>query len=85
MESIATAFGYNTSYLGQIFSAKMGCSFNTYLDKVRIEKACELLENPTLKVYDIAEMVGYKSADYFYLKFRKHMELSPLEYRRSKL
>lgn len=85
LESIATAFGYNTSYLGQIFSAKMGCSFNTYLDKVRIEKACELLENPTLKVYDIAEMVGYKSVDYFYLKFRKHMQLSPLEYRRSKI
>ena len=85
LESIATDFGYNTSYLGQLFSTKTGYSFNTYLDKVRIEKACELLENPSLKVYDVAELVGYKSVDYFHLKFKKHMQLSPLEYRRSKI
>ncbi|MGN1146791.1 MAG: response regulator [Lachnospiraceae bacterium] len=84
LETIATAFGYNTSYLGQIFNAKMGCSFNTYLDKIRIEKACELLADPTLRVYDIAELVGYRSVDYFHLKFKKQMQLSPLEYRRSK-
>lgn len=85
LESLATAFGYNTSYLGQLFSTKTGYSFNTYLDKVRIEKACELLENPSLKVYDVAELVGYKSVDYFHLKFKKHMQQSPLEYRRSKI
>ena len=85
LDDIATAFGYNTSYLGQVFNAKTGCPFNTYLEKVRIEKACELLENPELKVYDIAEMVGYKNVDYFHLKFKKQMNQSPLEYRRSKL
>ncbi len=85
LESIATAFGYNTSYLGQIFSAKMGCCFHTYLDQIRIEKACELLENVSLKVYDIALLVGYKNVDYFHLKFKKHMKQSPLEYRRSKI
>ncbi|MGN1203732.1 MAG: response regulator [Lachnospiraceae bacterium] len=85
LDAIANAFGYNTSYLGQVFNAKTGYSFNTYLEKVRIEKACELLENPELKVYDIAEMVGYKNVDYFHLKFKKQMNQSPLEYRRSKL
>lgn len=83
LESIATAFGYNTSYLGQIFSAKTGYSFNAFLDKIRIEKACELLKNPSLKVYDVAELVGYRSVDYFHLKFKKQMQQSPLEYRRN--
>ncbi|MGN1158643.1 MAG: response regulator [Lachnospiraceae bacterium] len=84
LETIATAFGYNTSYLGQLFNEKMGCCFNTYLDKIRIEKACELLADPALKVYDVAELVGYRSVDYFHLKFKKQMHVSPLEYRRSK-
>lgn len=85
LDTIATAFGYNTSYLGQLFSEKMGCCFNTYLDTFRIKKACELLADPTLKVYDIAELVGYRSVDYFHLKFKKLMQLSPLEYRRQQI
>ncbi|MGN0432306.1 MAG: response regulator [Lachnospiraceae bacterium] len=85
LDNIATAFGYNTSYLGQIFSQQTGCSFNSYLDKIRIEKACELLTDPALRVYDVAELVGYKNVDYFHLKFKKQMKQSPLEYRRSKL
>ncbi len=82
LEGIATAFGYNSSYLGQIFTAKIGCSFNSYLDKIRIEEACKLLADPNFKVYEISEIVGYKHVDYFHLKFKKHMNVSPLEYRR---
>lgn len=81
LETIAGSFGYNTSYLGQLFSEKMGCTFNGYLDQVRIEKACELLADPSLKVYEVAELVGFKNVDYFHLKFRKLMHLSPMEYR----
>ena len=35
-----------------------------------------------MKVYEIAEAVGYSNVDYFSLKFKKSMQCSPLEYRR---
>lgn len=82
LEVIAPLFGYNSSYLGKIFTKKTGESFNCYLDKVRIEKSCKLLTEDKLKVYEIAEQVGYKNVDYFHKKFKKIIGVSPAEYRK---
>ncbi len=82
LEGIAPLFGYNSSYLGKIFTKKTGESFNSYLDKVRIEKSCKLLLEDKLKVYEIAEQVGYKNVDYFHKKFKKQIGVSPAEYRK---
>lgn len=82
LETIAPIFGYNSSYLGKLFTKKTGDSFNTYLDQVRIEQAKELLKNPELKVYEVAERVGYRNVDYFHKKFKKNIGNSPAEYRK---
>lgn len=82
LETIAPLFGYDNSYLGKIFKQKTNYSFNTYLDMIRIEHSRQLLEQSDLKVYEIAEKVGYASVDYFYLKFRKYMGEKPSEYRK---
>ena len=82
LESIASLFGYNSSYLGRLFTKKLNVNFNTYLDQVRIAKAKELLANPSLKVYEIAKMAGYNNVDYFHRKFKKHEGTSPAEYRK---
>lgn len=81
LESLAEVFGYNSSYLGKLFKNKVGEPFNTYLDKVRIEKAKELLEQG-MKVYQVAERVGYSNVDYFHGKFRKYVGVSPSAYRK---
>ena len=83
LETISALFGYNSSYLGKIFNKTVGESFNTYADKVRIAKARELLVRRDLKVYEIAERVGYKNVDYFHKKFRKYVGQSPAEYRKA--
>ena len=82
LETIAPLFGYNSSYLGKLFSQKMGVSFNSYLDQVRIKQAVVLLDSTDMKVYEIASRVGYKNVDYFPQKFRRIMEQSPAEYRK---
>ncbi|MFU0827421.1 MAG: Stage 0 sporulation A-like protein [Lachnoclostridium sp.] len=82
LESIAPLFGYNSSYLGKIFHNKTGEYFNTYVDQVRIKHSLELLAKKNQKIYEIAELVGYKNVDYFHKKFKKHMGISPAEYRR---
>lgn len=83
LELIASLFGYNSAYLGKIFNKSVGESFNSYVDQVRIKRAIELLMENKMKVYEIAERVGYKNVDYFHKKFKKYVGVSPAEYRNS--
>jgi two-component system, response regulator YesN len=82
LESIAQLFGYNSAYLGKMFKKALGDNFNTYLDKVRITEAKQLLLNENLKVYEISERVGFNNIDYFYKKFKHYVGQSPKEYRK---
>ncbi len=83
LERIAPLFGYNSAYLGKIFRQNVGASFNAYVDRVRIERAKELLQQEKLKVYEISERVGYRNVDYFHKKFLKNVGMSPAAYRKS--
>lgn len=80
--SIAELFGYNSSYLGKVFSKTTGKNFNSYVDEVRIENSKKLLEEHDYKVYEIAQRVGYTNVDYFHKKFKKYTGMSPAEYRK---
>jgi len=83
LENIAPLFGYNNSYFGKIFNKKMGENFNSYLDHIRINHSKKLLLQKSLKVYEIAEKVGYKNVDYFHKKFKKYVGESPAEFRKN--
>ncbi|MNV89915.1 HTH-type transcriptional regulator YesS [compost metagenome] len=78
---LAQIFNYNSAYLGKMFKNQIGEHFNTYLDKVRIEKAKQFLAQG-MKVYEVAERVGYMNADYFNAKFRKYVGVSPSAFRK---
>lgn len=82
LEYLATLFNYNSAYLGKSFKNYTGTSFNVYLDQLRISKAKELLRQGEMKVYEIAQIVGYKHMDYFHSKFKKYVGVSPLEYKK---
>ena len=66
--------GTNSSYLGKIFSKNWAINFNAYVDTVRIDEAKKLLANNALKVYEIADLVGYSNVDYFHKKFKNMWE-----------
>lgn len=80
LEALAELFGYSSAYLGKLFKQTTGESFNTYLDKVRMARAKELLSEG-LKVYEAAEQVGYTNVDYFHSKFKKYVGTSPSEWK----
>lgn len=82
LETIAPLFGYNSAYLGKIFTKSVGESFNTYVDHRRIEHSKKLLLENHLKVYEIAEQTGYRNVDYFHKKFKKYVGMSPAEFRK---
>ena len=84
LETIAPLFGYNSAYLGKIFTKAVGESFNSYVDHKRIDHSKQLLLENNLKVYEVAEQVGYKNVDYFHKKFKKYVGISPAEFRKEK-
>ncbi len=82
LETIAPLFGYNSAYLGKLFTKAIGENFNSYVDHRRIEHSKKLLSQKNMKVYEVSEQVGYKNVDYFHKKFKKYVGISPAEYRK---
>lgn len=82
LETIAPLFGYNSAYLGKLFTKVIGENFNSYIDHRRIEHSKKLLEQQNIKVYEVSERVGYKNVDYFHKKFKKYVGISPAEYKK---
>lgn len=82
LETLAELFNYNSGYLGKLFKSYTGGSFNTYLDRVRIARAIQLLSEG-VKVRQAAEKVGYANADYFHAKFKKYTGQSPSAYKKT--
>ncbi len=80
IKEVAKVFGYSSCYFGKIFRKCIGENFNTYLDKIRINKAKELLLQG-IKVIEVAEKVGYKDIDYFIMKFKKYTGKTPKTYK----
>lgn len=81
LKSLAGQIHMNAAYLGQLFKASEGISFNDYLLQLRMNKARQLLERTDLKVYEVASAVGYKQLDWFYKKFKETFGTSANEFR----
>ncbi|MBM7541597.1 response regulator transcription factor [Amphibacillus cookii] len=82
LKVLADLFNYNSSYLGKKFKKHTGEYFHAYLERIRIEKAKQILSNKPYKVYKVSELVGYSNMDYFYKKFKKYVGMSPKEYQK---
>ncbi|MNW58556.1 Xylose operon regulatory protein [compost metagenome] len=68
-------------YLMKLFKQQYGFGIHEYVQKVRMDKAQKLLDDPALKIQDISEMLGYKDKNYFSKAFRNYYSISPSEYR----
>jgi YesN/AraC family two-component response regulator len=60
----------------------MGMSFNEYLQKKRIEQSCRLISNTEKKITEIAEIVGYRDVKFFNQIFKKHLKMTPREFKK---
>ncbi|WP_342415934.1 response regulator [Paenibacillus sp. FSL R10-2782] len=83
LKSIAARFYINPVYLGQLFRKTYGVYFNEFLLQLRVQEAKRLLRQTDLRIYEIAERVGFGSPDYFVTQFEKLVQAKPSEYRSS--
>ncbi|MCJ8013579.1 response regulator transcription factor [Paenibacillus sp. KQZ6P-2] len=83
LSEMAKHFHFNPSYLSSYFAANNKEGFNEYLNRVRIEKAAELLRDKAASISEISGMVGFSDHSYFCKVFKKFTGLSPSQYRRN--
>lgn len=78
---LAKLFHYNESYLSTLIKQNTGFSFSEIIKRQRMAEAEKYLKNTSIKIGEIAELVGYNSADHFSRVFRSEHHISPQEYR----
>ena len=84
LEKLADHVGYNTSYISNVFKAKIGKSYLECIHSERLQTAKKLLVDTDYTMEHIAAEVGYNSASQFARVFRKYEGKSPSDFRKSK-
>lgn len=83
LDDLAAEARLSPFHFARMFKQTFGVPPRVYLTRLRVEKACELLENTGLSVTEIALEVGYSSNQVLARVFVKHMRMSPSDYRRA--
>jgi len=78
--AIAQSLGISEGHLSHTFKKETDYTLLNYLSRYRIHKAMELLREGKLKVYEVAERVGYRDITYFSTMFKKLAGMTPKEY-----
>ncbi|WP_019912114.1 response regulator [Paenibacillus sp. HW567] len=82
LKEVAAHFDFTPNYLGYLFKEEYGLPFSEYLNERKTSRVSELLSDPTLKIYEIAERMGYKNIIYFNRQFKQTTGMTPGEYRK---
>ena len=80
LKEVADSLHLNQWYFSTQFKKTMSVSFTEYINKIRVKYAKELLKENDLKIYQIAEMIGFQEPTYFNTVFKKVEGVSPKEY-----
>ncbi len=77
--ALANEYYINHIYLSRLFRVQTGQNFIDYLTEVRMTKANVLLKNKTLKVKDVAKMVGFENPYYFTKRYKAFFNVTPTD------
>lgn len=82
LSNFCAEYHYSAPYISRAFKEETGYTIQKYIQKIRIEKSCELLLGTELPIQQIAHEVGYEDTKFYYQLFRKMVHMSPREYRK---
>ena len=83
LEALCQALGFSYYYVSRYFSNLVGMSFNSYVNRYRISKACYILNNSDCTVLECALECGFTSLRSFNRNFKIHTGVTPQEYRKN--
>lgn len=82
IEKLAELYGIGTSALSKRFSRKMKIPLKRFLMEKQMAQACEMLLYSSLKIFEIADRLGYQDLQYFYRFFKKNTGQTPGAFRK---
>lgn len=84
LQDVSGHIGYSPSHFSMLFKKQTGHSPLSYLNLLKIQQACFMLDSTDMKINQICYKVGIEDTFYFSRLFSKIMGVSPREYRLSK-
>lgn len=81
LHELARVFHYNEAYLSRLLQSYTGRSFTELVRTLRMARAEEYLQGSELKIQEIAQLIGYDSADHFSRTFKSTYGVSPQAFR----
>ncbi|MBE5792665.1 MAG: helix-turn-helix domain-containing protein [Clostridiales bacterium] len=81
LESTSRALGISRIHLSHIFSQQLKINFRQYINTLRINHACSLLQNPGYSISEISYMCGYENPRTFHRAFLSVCQTTPNKYR----
>ncbi len=82
LDSVSENLHLNKYHISHLFNEKLCTSFNSYINLLRVSKACDILQETDKKIADISEEVGFGSIRSFNRAFMQIMDTSPIKYRK---
>lgn len=82
LRNVATVFGFSPNYLGYLFKEVTDEQFGEFVTRKRMEKARQFLQDPKLKIFEAAHLVGYQNLTMFSRHFKQNFGLPPADYRK---
>lgn len=81
VDDIAAAHAYSKDYFAKLFKQHFGITFHEFFSKLKIEYAKELIRTGNYKAYEISDILGYSSVDYFTKVFKDITGMTPSKYK----
>ena len=81
ISNLADTLNLSLSYLSTVFKNATNQNISSYLSAKRLERARELLRDPSISIKDVCASSGYDHPRYFAKFFKKHTGMTPSEYR----
>ncbi len=81
LDEVSSRVDVSPYYFSRLFKEETGATFMEYLTGLRVERAKELLRDPSMSVKDICAQAGYTDPNYFSRIFKKAEGVTPTEYR----
>ena len=81
LSTVAEKCYVSPGHLGFLFKKTFGISYNSYVNRIRMKHACDMLSSSGLAIKDIARECGYNSQEHFFYTFKKLFGCTPLDYR----
>lgn len=80
LKALADEIEVSSTYLNKKFKEETGYTFNEFLNRYRIQKAVDEMQRGDYRIYELANMTGFRDYRYFVTVFKKYVGCAPTEF-----